>query len=42
MDAAPALSPGTTLSLSLQSSEAPSAGSTIRLAVLDGWVIPNH
>jgi iron(III) transport system ATP-binding protein len=42
MDAAPALGPGTTLSLSLQSSEAPSAGSTIRLALIDGWVIPNR
>jgi len=42
MDATPALGPGTTLSLSLQSSEAPSAGSTIRLALIDGWVIPNR
>jgi iron(III) transport system ATP-binding protein len=42
MDAAPALDPGTTLSLSLQSSEAPSAGSAIRLALIDGWVIPNR
>jgi iron(III) transport system ATP-binding protein len=42
MDVAPALGPGTTLSLSLQSSESPSAGSTIRLALIDGWVIPNH
>ena len=42
MDATPALGPGTTLSLSLQSSEAPAAGSTIRLALIDGWVIPNR
>jgi hypothetical protein len=42
MDAAPALDPGTTLSLSVQSSEAPSAGSAIRLALIDGWVIPNR
>jgi iron(III) transport system ATP-binding protein len=40
MEALPALAPGTTLSLSLQSSEAPPAGSTIRLALIDGWVIP--
>ena len=42
MDATPALGPGTTLTLSLQSSEAPAAGSTIRLALIDGWVIPNR
>ena len=42
MDATPALRPGATLSLSLQSSEAPLPGSTIHLALIDGWVIPNR
>ena len=42
MDATPALGPDTTLTLSLQSSEAPAAGSMIRLALIDGWVIPNR
>jgi len=41
MEAAPATASGTTLSLSLNSSEVPAPASKIRLAVIDGWVIPN-
>lgn len=41
IEATPATASATALSLSLQSSEAPPSGSTIRLALIDGWVIPN-
>jgi iron(III) transport system ATP-binding protein len=40
VEAAPASDPDTTLSLSLQSSEACARGARIHLALLDGWVIP--
>ena len=40
MEAIPANAPETTLSLSLQSNEVPASGSSIRLALIDGWVIP--
>jgi iron(III) transport system ATP-binding protein len=42
VEAAPALDPDTTLSLSLASSGACVAGATIHLALIDGWVIPNQ
>jgi iron(III) transport system ATP-binding protein len=42
MDATPATDPNTTLSLSLQSREARPSGATIRLTLIDGWVIPNR
>jgi iron(III) transport system ATP-binding protein len=42
MEATPATASTTTLSLSLQSSEVPPPGSRIRLALIDGWVIPNR
>ena len=41
VEAAPAIDPGTTLSLSLESSDACVSGATIHLALIDGWVIPN-
>jgi iron(III) transport system ATP-binding protein len=40
VEAAPVMDPDTTLSLSLQSSEACVRGATIHLALIDGWVIP--
>ena len=42
VDATPMVDPDTTLSLSLQSSEACLHGATIHLALVDGWVIPDR
>jgi hypothetical protein len=42
MEAILAADPKTTLSLSLRPSEARAAGSTIRLTLIDGWVVPNR
>ena len=42
VEAAPAADPDTTLSLSLQSSDACARGAHIHLALLDGWVIPGE
>jgi len=41
VEATPELDPDTTLSLSLQSSEACECGAIIHLALVDGWVIPD-
>jgi iron(III) transport system ATP-binding protein len=42
VEAVPPTASTITLSLSLQSSEVPQLGSRIRLALIDGWVIPNR
>ena len=42
VDVTPADDPATTLNLSLQSNEAPASGTAIRLALIDGWVVPNR
>ena len=42
MEVTPLVDPKASLSLSLPPSEAKPAGTTIRLALVDGWVIPNH
>jgi len=41
VETTPTMDSGTTLSLSLPSAEIPLPGSTIRLALSDGWVIPH-
>jgi iron(III) transport system ATP-binding protein len=40
LETAPATASDTTLTLSLPSAQIPRVGSTIRLALTDGWVIP--
>jgi len=42
VEAAPAIDPETTLSLSLQSSEVVAPGARLHLALVDGWVIPRR
>jgi len=42
VEAAPASDPGTTLSLSVRSSEPVAPGATLHLSLVDGWVIPGR
>jgi iron(III) transport system ATP-binding protein len=42
VEATPVGSPGTTLSLSVDSTAAGALGGTVHLALVDGWVIPNR